>query len=72
MLGWPLPNQMESNTEHIRKIGRSVQDARRVNREIGSICGEIDALLEESKAAKAKARRKRSEADEKARKKTKE
>jgi hypothetical protein len=45
---------MGSDTDHIRKIGNSVAEAKRLKREIGTICGEIDALLAESKAAKHK------------------
>jgi hypothetical protein len=45
---------MGEHTDHIRRIGRSVQDAKRLKQEIQSICGEIDALLAQSRAAKRK------------------
>jgi len=53
---------MGEHTEHIRKISRSVQDAKRLKQEIQSICGEIDALLEQSKAAKRKRKAKKAAA----------
>jgi methyl-accepting chemotaxis protein len=45
---------MGEHTEHIRKIGRSVEAAKRIKGEIQSIREEIDALVKESKASRKK------------------
>jgi hypothetical protein len=46
--------RMGEHTEHIRKIGRSVEAAKRIKGEIQSIREEIDTLIKESKASRKK------------------
>ncbi|GEM_PF-5829228 len=50
---------MGEHTEHIRKIGRSVEQAKQLKTEIHSICGEIDDLLARSRELKKKKRKSR-------------
>jgi hypothetical protein len=44
---------MGEQTDHIRKIGRSVENAKRIRKEIQSIREEIDALLAKSKSSRS-------------------